>query len=180
MNDLVIVNPKDIPISEEKLKNLVEIINAIYLASEGELWPHDGSYFRITLSEIKDFIKKGHLRFAMIADKIVGVIKIHRKEDNLGCFGLLSVDPNYRNLKIGSKLIQIAEQWCVSSGLSCIELELLVPREFSLKDKEMLRKWYSQIGYKLIAIEPFESLYPSHKDLIQVPCNFEIMRKSLF
>jgi GNAT superfamily N-acetyltransferase len=179
INDIEIINPSLYPVEESKLEELVVLINQVYLDSEGELWPHDGSYYRTKLSEIKSYIAKGQLRFAVINSKIVGMVKVFKKDEDLGCFGMLLVHPEYRRYKLGSLLVEHAEKWCRQTGLKNIELELLVANDFTMKEKVMLRKWYSKIEYQLIEIVPFESLYPSHSRLIQVPCSFEIMRKNL-
>lgn len=179
MEEVKVIQPVLTSISSEDLTGLVELINQVFLDSESEFWPHDGSYYRTTVEEIASFICKGHLRFAIVDDRIVGMIKVYKKGSGLGCFGMLIVDPAYRKHKIGSLLVKEAENWCLAVGLQNIELELLVANDFELEEKIQLRNWYDRIGYVLIEKVPFESLYPTHADLIQIPSSFEIMRKKL-
>ncbi len=175
----IISSPVKGEINSQTLKHLVDKINEVFLVSESKLWPHDGTYYRTTVEELKSFIEKGQIRIAKMDDLIVGLIKVYQKRNGVGGFGLLMVDPAYRQFKIGTQLVQVAEDWCKTVQLSAIELELLVANDFVLEDKIILREWYGRRGYQWIEKTAFETLYPSHAGLIQVPCSFEIMRKKL-
>ena len=179
MVDVKIINPLKANFSKKELEDLVEIINDVFFQTEGVLWPQDGTYYRTTVNEVEGYISNDELRFAIIDSKIVGLVKVVERNQDLGCFGMLVVDPNYRKHKLGSLLVSTAENLCRAKGMTQIELELLVPNEFILADKEFLREWYSRIGYKHEESVSFESLYPSHAHLLQTSCRFEIMRKIL-
>lgn len=54
-------------------------------------------------------------------EKIVGFVTF--KIDNGICIiGLIAVDENYQGLKIGTKLLQQVEYWCVQNNISFIEV----------------------------------------------------------
>ena len=179
MKEVQFINPLEVNFSRVQLEKLVCLINDVFFVAEGVLWPQDGTYYRTTLAEVESYIAKGELRFAMINEEIAGIVKVIKRNSDLGCFGMLVVDPKFRQHKLGSQLVELAENVCIAQGMSRIELELLVPNDFILEDKEFLREWYNRIGYKYEEKFPFESLYPSHAHLIQTSCRFEIMRKKL-
>ncbi len=54
-------------------------------------------------------------------EKIVGFVTF--KIDNRICIiGLIAVDENYQGLKVGTKLLQQVEYWCVQNNISSIEV----------------------------------------------------------
>jgi GNAT superfamily N-acetyltransferase len=179
LDQIEIILPFSGQYDDEKLQILIELINDIYLQSERIIWPTDGSYFRIRLSQLKELIELGHIRLAILNDEIIGVIKIMAKEKGIATFGLLAVNPKYRKHKVGSALIENAENWAKNNSLAYMELELLKPIDQIIQDKVFLENWYGRIGYKKLKTYQFEELYPSHAHLIQLPCLFEIFRKKL-
>ena len=73
MDQVEIILPVSGQYNDEKLQILTELINDIYLQSERIIWPTDGSYFRIRLTQLKELIELGHIRLAMLNDEIIGV-----------------------------------------------------------------------------------------------------------
>ena len=73
-------------------------------------------------------------------NEIVGSIKVLKMENNtLGEFGMLVVNPDYRGKRLGSGLVEEAENWAKSWGAHTMQLELLTPRTFKHDSKEFLK-----------------------------------------
>jgi hypothetical protein len=64
----------------------------------------------------------------------------------VGEVGMLVADPAQRGTGIGGALIRFAERWCAQQGLDTVQLEVLVPRNWTRPSKEGLKDWYSRLG----------------------------------
>lgn len=60
-----------------------------------------------------------------------------------------------------------------------MQLEVLVPRQWSHPSKEFLTAWYARIGYRPVRTGPLEESYPELAPLLATPCDFVIYHKSL-
>ena len=60
-----------------------------------------------------------------------------------------------------------------------MELELLVPTEFEHADKLFLKRWYTRIGYKRIAVADINKVDPGFSKLLKTGCVAEIYQKKL-
>jgi len=87
---------------------------------------------------------------ALINDKIVGCVHLEKKNSNKCYLGLLSVDVNYQNKKIGRAMIDKCEAYA-KNIYECDEMEM---RVFELR-KELV-EFYLRRGYSLTEKrEPF-------------------------
>ena len=60
-----------------------------------------------------------------------------------------------------------------------MQLELLVPREWRHPGKELLRAWYSRLGYRRIRTGSSEDSYPNLAPLLATPCDIDVYEKPL-
>ena len=60
-----------------------------------------------------------------------------------------------------------------------MQLELLVPREWSHPNKEFLAGWYGRRGYELIARRAMDEAYPHLAPLLATPCDLQVREKRL-
>ena len=84
-----------------------------------------------------------------------------------------------RRQGIGRELVRFAERWSREQGLDTMQLEVLVPRQWSHPSKEFLRAWYTRIGYRPVRTGQFEESYPELAPLLATPCDFVIYHKSM-
>ena len=94
-------------------------------------------------------------------------------------FGMLVADPDQRGIGVGRALVDFAEQRSCERGLRAIQLELLVPRDWSHPSKEFLKSWYGRRAYRPIGTRRFEDVYPHHAPLLATPCDLAVYEKSL-
>src|SRR5215813_15488505 len=63
-------------------------------------------------------------------------------------FRSLVADPAHRGTGVGRELVRFAERRSREQGLATMQLEVLVPRQWSHPSKEFLKAWYTRIGYR--------------------------------
>lgn len=79
--------------------------------------------------------------------KIVGVVTLADKNQR-GDLSLVSVDPHYRGLKLGVRLVRAAQHWCLENGYS---ISQVVTQQHNLA----ACKLYEKCGYHVEKVEHF-------------------------
>jgi GNAT superfamily N-acetyltransferase len=156
---------------------LTDLINDVYAVAEDGLWIEDAA--RTNVVELTEFVRAGQFAAARLGDRLVGCVRIRLLTDEVGEFGMLAVDPGYRGTGLGRELVRFAEQAASESGRITMQLELLVPREWTHPSKQFLATWYSRIGYAKTRVGAIEESYPQLAPLLATTCDFVIYRKSL-
>jgi GNAT superfamily N-acetyltransferase len=87
--------------------------------------------------------------------------------DDVGYFGMLSIDPTRQGKGLGSRLIGAAEAYCRNAG--CREMELEV-----VNLRTELPPFYRRFGYIESGTRPFPET-----ERISRPCHFIVMTKRL-
>jgi GNAT superfamily N-acetyltransferase len=109
----------------------------------------------------------------------VGAVRLHDVADDTSEFGILVAAPEARGTGVGRALLDFAEQHSRDRGLRAMQLELLVPRDWSHPSKEFLAGWYGRRGYRLISTRRMDEAYPHLAPLLATPCDLEIREKPL-
>jgi GNAT superfamily N-acetyltransferase len=156
---------------------LADLINRVYATAESGLW-HDGMQ-RTTRSELAELIAAREIAVATRNGQIAGSIRVHDISDETSEFGILVAAPEHRGTGIGRALINFAEQHSRERGRRAMQLELLVPREWSHPNKEFLKSWYGHRGYRLVRTTSIDDAYPHLAPLLATPCDLEVHEKSL-
>jgi GNAT superfamily N-acetyltransferase len=156
---------------------LAELINDVYCTAESGLW-RDGSA-RTTGSEVAELIAAREIAVAMREGRIVGCVRIHDVADDASEFGLLVAAPDQRGTGVGRALLDFAERHSRERGLRAMQLELLVPLEWSHPSKEFLRGWYGRRGYRPIGSRNIEDAYPHLAPLLATRCVLTVYEKPL-
>ena len=156
---------------------ITALVNSVYTVAEDGLWV-DGM-MRTNPERTAALLAAGEMAVATVDRRIVGVVRIHRLDTGEGEFGMLAADPAHRGKGIGRDLIRFAEQWSREQGLDTMQLELLVPRQWSHPSKEFLKDWYTRIGYRLVRCGQLDDNYPDLAPLLATPCDLLIYQKPL-
>jgi GNAT superfamily N-acetyltransferase len=159
------------------VQQVADLVNAVYAVAEEGLWV-DGAA-RTTTSEVAGLIRAREIAVARLDGRIVGAVRIQRLDDATGEFGMLAAHPAHRGLGIGRDLMRFAEGASRAAGLGSMQLELLVPREWTHPVKEFLAAWYTRSGYALTRTGTIEEAYPALAPLLATACDFQIYRKEL-
>jgi ribosomal protein S18 acetylase RimI-like enzyme len=159
---------------------LAELVNRVYAVAEEGLWV-DGAT-RTTPDEMAGLIAAGEIAVAQADEsdpRIVGCVRVQQIDDVTGEFGMLVADPQRRGEGIGRDLIDFAEDRFGRRGVPTMQLELLVPRQWTHPAKEFLDLWYTRIGYRPVRTGRIEDAYPHLAPLLAIPCDFVIYHKAL-
>ena len=159
------------------MERIADLINEVYAVAEEGLWI-DGAT-RTTLDGVAELTRAGEIAVARVRGGIVGCVRVHRLDEATGEFGMLVADPAHRGVGIGRELIRFAERRCREDGLATMQLELLVPRDWTHPTKEFLAAWYTRIGYRVARTGTIDEAYPALAPLLATPCDFVIYQKDL-
>lgn len=145
--------------------------------AEDGLWTEGAT--RTKVDEVAALTRAGHIAVARMDGRIVGSVRVQRLDEGTGEFGMLVADPAHRGVGVGRELVRFAEGKCRTDGLGTMQLELLVPREWSHPTKEFLADWYTRIGYRITRTGTIDEAYPALAPLLATPCDFVIYQKEL-
>jgi ribosomal protein S18 acetylase RimI-like enzyme len=159
------------------MQRITDLTNEVYAVAEDGLWT--GGATRTTVDEVAELTRAGQIAVARRCGRVVGCVRVQRLDEGTGEFGMLAADPGLRGVGIGRELVRFAERKCRADGLGVIQLELLVPRDWTHPTKEFLDAWYTRIGYRVARTGAIDEAYPALAPLLATPCDFVIYRKDL-
>ncbi|GLW06435.1 GNAT family N-acetyltransferase [Microtetraspora sp. NBRC 13810] len=159
------------------MADITRLVNQVYAESEKGLW-RDGAE-RTTKAELAALTLAGEIVVARLGGRLAGSVRVQRLDEVTGEFGMLAADPAHRGTGVGRELVRYAERSCRQDGLAVMQLELLVPREWSHPSKEFLAAWYERMGYRQVRVGAFEEDFPQLNPLLATPCDYRIYHKSL-
>jgi GNAT superfamily N-acetyltransferase len=156
---------------------LAELVNDVYAYAERGLW-RDGAA-RTKPADVEGFIRAGEVAVARTGAEPTGTIRIRQLEPGVGELGMLAVAASHQGAGIGRALVEFAEEVTRTRGLATMQLQLLLPRDWSHPTKEWLGAWYQRLGYVVVGRYPAGAGYPSLVALLATPCDFLVFRKAL-
>jgi ribosomal protein S18 acetylase RimI-like enzyme len=156
---------------------LAALVNEVYAVAEEGLWL-DG-VARTTSAELAGLMRASELAVARRAGAIVGCVRVQRLDDYCGEFGMLAAHPAQRGSGVGRALLRFAEELSAARGLRVMQLELLVPRDWTHPSKTFLAGWYTRSGYRLVRTDRPEEACPHLAPLLATACNYRIYHKAL-
>ncbi len=159
------------------MERISELTNEAYAVAEAGLWM-DGAT-RTSVGEIVELTRAGQIAVARVDRQVVGSVRVQRLDERTGEFGMLCADPAHRGVGIGRELVRFVERKSRAQGMSTMQLELLVPRDWTHPTKQFLAEWYSRIGYRITRTGTIDEAYPELAPLLATPCDFVIYRKGL-
>ena len=153
------------------------LVNRVYAVAEEGLWVAHAT--RTTTTEMAEMIGAWQIAVARIDGQVVGAVRIQQLDGTKGEFGMLVADPARRGEGVGRELVTFAERLSRQRGLAVMQLELLVPREWTHPSKEVLHAWYTRMGYRPVRSGTIDDSYPTLAPLLSTPCDFVIYHKEL-
>jgi GNAT superfamily N-acetyltransferase len=156
---------------------IAALINRVYAAAEAGLWIEGAT--RTDVRDVASLVGAGEIAVARLNERLVGTVRIHQLDGSRAEFGMLAVVPDERGHGIGRELVGFAERWAGERNLTRMQLELLVPRAGTHQDKEFLKIWYDQMGYRAAGTGRLDEAYPSLVALLATPCDLVIYGKDL-
>ena len=124
---------------------------------------------RTDAAEVRDKMTSG--AFILLLDdedrdRIAGSVYVTTHEE-VGYFGMLSIDPSRQGRGLGTRLIAEAENYCRRAGCTTMELEVV-----NLRTE--LPPYYRRFGYVESGTRPF-----TESERTSQPCHFIVMSKPL-
>jgi GNAT superfamily N-acetyltransferase len=162
---------------EDRLAEVVRVINAAYAVGEAGLWV-DGTV-RTTPEAVAEAIRGGGMLVASLDGEAVGCACVKRLDATTADLGFVSVVPERWGSGVGRELFRSAEDLMRARGFTTAQLELLVPREWVHPEKDRLRTWYERLGYTIVRSAPFEEIGVHAVTDLATPCMFLVFTKPL-
>jgi GNAT superfamily N-acetyltransferase len=156
---------------------LSQLVNAVYEVAEAGLWREGAK--RTTVAELADEIRAGEIVVATRNGDVAGCVRVHDVDEDTSEFGILVSAPEERNTGVGRALLDHIEARARERGQRAMQLELLVPREWTHPMKEFLKEWYGRRGYELVALRAMDVAYPHLAPLLATPCDLQVREKRL-
>jgi GNAT superfamily N-acetyltransferase len=160
---------------------MTELINTAY-GNESRIWKIQNKQ-RTTIPEITNLIA---------ASEILAAFSNSPSEDLIGCIQLYPIDPpqtaglgmlavaySARGKGVGRLLVEAAEERARGNGFTEMQLAILMPRDWKLEVKEVLKVWYERMGYVLVREGTLGEFYPELVELLACECKYVIHRKGL-
>jgi GNAT superfamily N-acetyltransferase len=177
MQTIVTRFPIESDLEAHNIKRLTDLINEVFDHAESGMWKD--KCIRTNPEELEHLLRARSLILAEIDGVLVGSVAIHIFSDGVAEFGMLAADRKYRGLRIGSALVEHAENWARENSCHTMRLKILAPRHWLHPSKEFLRQWYSRLGYIQQTTERFESMPPEFVAELATECDFRVWHKKL-
>jgi ribosomal protein S18 acetylase RimI-like enzyme len=159
------------------VERVTGLVNQVYAESEKGLWQR--STDRTSVAEVTGFVTAGEIAVALVGGDVAGSVRIQRLDEATGEFGMLAADPARRGLGVGRELVRFAERASREAGCRDMQLELLVPRDWTHPSKQFLAEWYGRLGYRVTHRAGLAEDYPHLAPSLATPCDFLVYRKDL-
>ncbi len=121
---------------------------------------------RTDLADVRAHMAGGAFIVLDEGGELAGCIYV-ATHDNVGYFGMLSIDPVRQGTGLGRRLIGEAEEYCRAAGCRTMELEVVNLRL-------ELPPFYRRFGYVESGTRPFPDAERTSR-----PCHFVVMTKAL-
>jgi ribosomal protein S18 acetylase RimI-like enzyme len=122
---------------------------------------------RTSASQVADYLRKGFFLLLEDTAELLGLIYTELRQNNRGYIGMIAIDPDRQSSGIGTRLLQIGEEFCREQGSSVIEISVVNLRPD-------LVAWYQRKGYRVVGEAPYV-----RPDILILPCHFILMEKTL-
>jgi GNAT superfamily N-acetyltransferase len=169
--------PPDAACDPALVGEITDLVNRVYTTAEEGMWVEGAT--RTTASALAESIAAGEIAVARMDGQIIGAVRIQQLDAGTGEFGMLVADPARRGEGIGRELVAFAEELSRQRGLAVMQLELLVPREWTHPTKQFLQAWYRRMGYRPARSSTIDESDPQLAPLLATPSEFVVYHKDL-
>jgi len=158
---------------------LVNLINRAY-GNEQELWNIPDKP-RTCIPQIIPIITSSEFLVALSpTQEIVGCVQVHPlSAPKTAGLGMLAVSSSAQGQGLGRLLVQAGEKKAKEDGFEIMQLEILRPRGWKMKAKEVLKSWYEKLGYEVVEVAEVELFYPALLPFLACECELVVFKKSI-
>lgn len=159
-------------LSFSEIEYLKDLINRVYTLAEKGIW--NEHHYRTTSEEVREKISSGSLLLARSNEQIVGSVYLERTNQHLK-FEALVVDPKYRHMGHGQAIVNEVFRIAKEENYQKVQIEILYPKDWAHKQKEILKKWYFNMGFKKVSTTEFAGMHGNVAECFITECNFDIL-----
>ena len=169
--------PAEASADTRTMRQVADLVNRVYAAAEDGQWLPGTT--RTTVEEITELTRAGQIIVARLDGVVVGSIRVRHLDAETGESGMLVADPEHRGMGIGRRLRSFVIDLLRRQGIGTLQIELLVPRDWTPSSKRFMADWNERSGYKVVRKGAFEEQYPDLAPRLATPCDFVIYHKAL-
>lgn len=159
------------------MQTLTDLVNDVYATAEQGLWLPGTT--RTDVAEMTESTRAGEIVVARWGDDLVGSIRVRRLDTDTAETGMLVAHPGHRNLGVGRQLRRHVTAMLRQAGVKTLQIELLVPRDWTPEPKAFMARWNERSGYAVVRKGAFDDMYPELAPKLATPCDFIIYEKAL-
>jgi GNAT superfamily N-acetyltransferase len=166
--------------NQHLMREVTELINRVYAAAEDGQWLPGTT--RTTAEEVTEYARAGEIVVARLGGgngAVIGAMRMHRSDARIGVLGMLAADPEYRQMGIGQQVATFAQDQLRLHGISTLEMELLVPRDWHQPSKQVMAEWMERRGWRVVHKGALEDRYPDLAPRLATTCDFIVYQKPL-
>lgn len=165
---------------QQLMREVADLVNRVYaVAEEGQWLP---GTTRTTAEEVAALTRAGEIVVARLDGgdgAVVGTIRMQPLDERTADLGMLAADPEHRQLGIGQEMANFAMDRLRQRGISTLQMELLVPRDFLQPSKKVMAEWMERRGWQVVRKGALEERYPELAPRLATKCDFVIYQKPL-
>ena len=157
--------------------NLMKMVNEVYEQCEGHLWIPNRK--RLTKERFTAHHDNRELFVAeMRGSEVVGCVTMSNSGDDGKELGMLVVKPHCRRLGVGRMLVDHVIKAAREADCNYVKVELLYPTHQPDPWKQILRRWYENMGFQFVKNEDLTLYFADAADVVQ-EVTFSIFEKPL-
>jgi ribosomal protein S18 acetylase RimI-like enzyme len=118
-------------------------------------------------TQVAEYLRKGFFLLLEDTGTLLGLVYTELRENHRGYIGMIATDSDRQGGGIGTRLLQIGEDFCRDQGSTVIEISVVNLRPD-------LVAWYQRKGYQVVGEAPYV-----RPEILILPCHFILMEKSL-
>lgn len=160
-------------------ESIAGLVNSVYRGENAKKgWTSEADLLggiRINEKKVEELINipDSVILLALIENKIAGCVHLEKKSSGRCHLGMLSVDVNYQNMKLGRALMDQSQEYA-KDVFGCAEMEMKV-----IGQRKELIEYYQRRGYIITGEKEFFELGKHFGDIKIKDFYFEYLTKKL-
>ena len=173
------LEPEFRPAKISDAESITQLVNSVYRGENAKKgWTTEADLLggiRITAQRVEELINLSNsvILLALIENIITGCVHLEKKKNGRCHLGMLSVDVNYQNRKLGRALMDKSEEYA-REVFGCNEMEMKV-----IGQRKELIDYYLRRGYIITGEKEFFTLGKHFGDMKIKDLYFEYLTKKI-
>lgn len=157
---------------------VMKMVNEAYDDCEKQFWVEN--HMRLTEPRFHRHVNKKELFIAEgNFSKIVGCVVISNTDDNGKNLSMLVVEPEFRRLGIGKKLVNFVIETAKEAKCDYVGVQILFPTYLPAPGKDLTKKWYLNLGFEFVGNMNFAEYFEEDSKYLVIDATFSVYKKIL-